>query len=213
MKIQYLVSIMIILFILGCSAKEIEEPLPMGPDNEMISPPENVPIEEPIIPIEEELPPEDLPKPQENIIIEIPEEVPIENVVMIKDSGFDPVDITIYKGETITWVTDVEKISKSQSRKIACYSGAYRIFLGESLTENGQKSRFKFEEPGEYLCQEFIYGSRGTIKVKQFSRPAITGAVIGAIDGASIAPMIIVIGFILMALSFLRRDRYYNKDF
>ncbi len=168
------------LFIIGCSVPDVTEaPIDMQPAVENTS------------------------EPPENIVVEVDEQQeakPVENIVFIKTGSFSPENMTIYKGESITWVASVDKISKNQPRKIACYKEGYRIYLGERLIENGQKSEFTFDEPGEYLCQEFIYGLRGNIKVKSFERPQIVGSFIdvagGAGSGLSFAVFVMIMVFL-----------------
>lgn len=196
MKNNYLIAIFIILFVVGCSVQEVSEELPK----------EQEPISE----------------PQENIVIDVPEEIKtkeeplpkkeekVENVVFIRDSGLYPQNITIYKGETITWITDVEKISNNQPRIIVCYKEGVRVFFGERLIEKGQKSEFKFKEPGEYLCQEVIFGStrhRGNIKVKTRTRPAITGAAIGVLTETQFLPLMIVLALIFLGIAYSKKNK------
>ena len=145
------------------------------------------------------------------IVIEIDETEPVKNTVSIKDLTFDPVNMTIYKGESITWIADTPPVSFNQPRLVVCRnSSGIRIFMGERMTELGQEVSYTFPEPGEYLCQEAVYGLRSHIKVKSIYRPNITGAVIGPLDSISILGGLLVAVLAVISISFILKRKFLN---
>jgi len=188
MKIKHILAALFVILLIGCSATEIEE----NETNE----------------IEEIIKPETKEEPANNIVVEIPDEEPeeIENIVFIKDKGLSPDNLTINKGNAVTWVVDVTRISNNQPRSIACYKDGTRIFKSERMTEQGQSDSYTFEEPGEYMCQEFIYGKRSTIHVKNTITP-LTGAFIGVVGEVNIFPLILILTLLGLGAMYIHEIR------
>jgi len=190
MKIKYILVAIFVIFLISCSTTEIEENI-----TEEVQEETQEQIEEPT------------EQPANNVVVEIPEEVPeeIENIVFIKDKGLSPNNLTIYKGETVTWVVDVTKISNNQPRNIACYKDGMRVFKGDRMTEQSQTDSYTFEEPGKYMCQEFIYGKRSTITVKSTNQ--ITGAFIGAVGETGLLPLIFILALLGLGAMYIHGIR------
>ena len=185
---------LLLIFMIGCSSSIPEEDAVNISDNESAEEPSQESI-----------------NTTEVIVIEIDETEPVKNTVSIKDLTFDPVNMTIYKGESITWIADPPPVSFNQPRLVVCRnSSGIRIFMGERMTELGQEVSYTFPEPGEYLCQEAVYGLRGHIKVKSIYRPNITGAVIGPLDSIGILGGLLVAVLAVISISFILKRKFLN---
>ena len=79
--------------------------------------------------------------------------------VSISRKEFDKMELRIDKGSSIKWLNNDSRI-----HKIACYKEENRIYTDKNL-EKGEYSQYTFEESGEFLCIDAIFGIRQKINV------------------------------------------------
>ncbi len=157
---------MMLILIVGCTQKikenkteEIQEPIkdpePQEPTQSTEPTREQEPVSE--------------PKKQEPVEIKEDEEQDIEYEeyidISLEEGNINrgimsPDYITIQKGQKVRWTN-----RNIRPHLVACYLESKRIFAGEKITPE-EYSEHTFEQTGEYICKDAIYGSRGTIIVE-----------------------------------------------
>lgn len=84
-----------------------------------------------------------------------------KNTVLLKNSTFEPSEISIKKGETITW-----KNEDGYDHTVTSQENASGVNFDKSLS-GGQTFKFKFEKSGGYPYACTIHpGMTGTVVVK-----------------------------------------------
>jgi len=154
---------------------------------------------------EPEEPTQETNEPEE-IFLEEPELLVVEEqskIIKVTQEGFIPQDLTINTEQEVTW----QNIGVN-SFMIACYKNGVRTSLGERIWDEQGSYTHKFEQRGEYLCIDSIYGLRGTITVNAVN--LITGNVVALGDVAvtqatGLIALIVIIG-VMLGLSF-----YFHK--
>jgi plastocyanin len=86
-----------------------------------------------------------------------------ETTIVITDLEFDPAEVTIKAGETVTW-----KNEDRRSHQIM--SGAPPVMTDDFVSPNlkaGESWSYTFEEPGEYAFHSMTGGVLGWIYVEE----------------------------------------------
>ncbi|MFH2028939.1 MAG: hypothetical protein ABIJ08_07390 [Nanoarchaeota archaeon] len=143
MKLAYIIAMMLVLFMVGCTTT---------PQAEQPAVPEAAPEEPPMVP---EAAPEE---------VETPEAAPEASAPVGGDvsfngkAGFDPAEITIAAGSTLTIVVNDEGSQE--------YS--FRIIGGEATTQlmDGEVGDLAFEEAGVYTVMSIPFNKKLAVTVE-----------------------------------------------
>src|SRR3989344_2047504 len=100
-----------------------------------------------------------------------------EKRIIIERKAMNPEVLNIHTGEKVVWeVSDQEKF-----HSLSCYQDVdgqhERVFKTDRLYDTYEYS-YKFDRPGNYLCIDSVFGSRGNIAVMDNPDNEITGKVI-----------------------------------
>ena len=145
---KILILFLIVMFLMGCQVAE--------------EPAETEAIAEPAVQQPTEQAPEE---PSLGPSVEEPSPLPsfVDATVMAGDGNrgvIEPETVTIQTGSTIRWTNRNER-----RHLMVCYLSGQRVFRSDSLNPD-EFSEYTFTEPGEYTCQDVIYGSRSTVTVE-----------------------------------------------
>ncbi len=141
-------------------------------------------------------PEEVIPEETEDIpIMEEPETKSMGQVsIEIKDFNFNPKDIIISTGTTVTWVN-----KDNVPHKVVAYD---RLFYGPRL-EPGDSYSFTFTSEGlhSYFDGVFPKSGRGTILVKEEPLPLTGNAVMANLEESNGKLALLVLLFIIMTVA------------
>jgi len=171
MKHQYLVVVLAILIILFgysnyYSLKE-SQTVEISPEKETYIPPERTTY---ILPEEKTEEAETIEEPLEMPTKEPEKEIKKEKIIKIYPGFFDPENINITPGTTVTWVNEDTRPHKITDTR--------RRFYGERFLPSESYS-YTFNEEGTYYYFDVIfYSLKGKIVVKEEDLSIITGSVI-----------------------------------
>jgi len=140
MKIGYVVALLMIAFIVGCAAPKTQP---------------EAPAEEPTAEVEEP------PEPTAAAIGEQPaeeiKEVAIDADIQILSKAFDPGELTVSAGSTVTWIN---------MDKAAVHSLS---IIGKGVIcqrkQTGETCEYTFEEAGTYEIMDLVNKFRGKVIV------------------------------------------------
>src|SRR3989344_5718152 len=82
------------------------------------------------------------------------------DVRMVGKEGFDPMEVTINAGDSLTWVNDDKKALTLTIFKKG------KWYLNSNVIEPGQSFEQEFKEAGEYDYWTLAYGVKGKITVQ-----------------------------------------------
>ena len=120
-----------------------------------------------------ELPEEQVPEP-EPILVQPAEAKPVkETAIKVTEDALSPAEVVVQKGSAVKWVVGDEKF-----HRISCYGeNNIRMAFSDILKNKGESYRLTFNQNGEYLCMDAVFGLRGKIIVKEHVL-SITGAAV-----------------------------------
>jgi len=136
MRVKYIVALLAILIMVGCATKQPEAP-PETPPVPPETPPESV---------------EEAPAVEETV-----EEPVVGADIKILNKAFDPEELTLSAGSTVTWINMDETTVHSISivgKGVIC-----------SRKKAGETCGYTFEEAGTYEIMDLINKFKGTITV------------------------------------------------
>src|SRR3989344_6093621 len=82
------------------------------------------------------------------------------DVRIVGKEGFDPTEVTIHAGDSLTWVNDDKKALTLTIFKKG------KWYLNSNVIEPGQSFEQEFKEAGEYDYWTLAYGVKGKITVQ-----------------------------------------------
>ena len=141
MEIKYILVFLVVVMLSGCAAKQVEQP-DQGTD---VTPP----VDEVQQPVEPEVPNDEQ--------AEEDEKTPVEAEVEILRGGFNPQELAIPAGSTVSFVNTDDKVH------IVSILGVET----SPRLEEGDVFEYEFQETGIYSITDAIFGFRGTITVEE----------------------------------------------
>ena len=148
---KYIIGLFLILLIAGCQQKETTTapPEPSGEDVVTETPPTT------------EVPPTTETPPAETTT-ETEKETPTTNdVSILGKNGFEPMEITVKKGDAIVWINN-----DPNGKVIVLTFQKGKKFITSSKIEAGKTYEHMFDEEGAYDYWTISYGVRGKVNVK-----------------------------------------------
>lgn len=149
MKFIYAFGLILMLFLSACAApQEAEEVTTPEPANEVEDEPE---VEDEVEDDEEELTVDD-----EEVLSP---RTSGDDVRVLGKDGFDPEELSLGVGATVSWYNDDEKDI------VLTFFKDGKFYLNSDKIKNGERYEHTFEEAGEYKYWTLAYGVKSTITV------------------------------------------------
>lgn len=146
MKLFYAIAIVLMVLVSACGQTTVEEPPAVTPESEPSTEPETEPGAPDTV--------EEAPETEPEV------ETTSDDVRILGKAGFEPMELTIVAGSSVSFYNDAEKTTT------VTYFKDGKFYLNSPILDPGDQFENEFTEAGEYEYWTLAYGVKAKIIVE-----------------------------------------------